>query len=323
MTDTRMEYRNLGRTGLRTSVIGFGCSRIAGSRAIRDRDEIASTMAAVIDHGINFFDTSDSYGNGASERLLGVIARGRRDKLIICSKVGYCLHNQAELYERVMRPFARTFLRRFRLLRSAAAAVRSRYSTQNFDPQYVRSAVEDSLRRLHTDYLDMMVLHSPPLAVVDRGEVFEVLEGLKRRGSVRHYGVSFGETDYGRMTDASLRHPGVAALQVTINALRQEALTEVLPRVASQDVAVIARMPFLKGKVLDDPDLVALLGDNRDRTMAQSALRYVLQQEGVGLVLVGMGSRRHLEENLKALAVSPLAEWEMALIRKRATQGSD
>ena len=318
MTDIRMERRNLGRTGLRASVIGFGCSRIAGPMAAHDRNEIAEAMAAAIDHGINFFDTSDKYGDGESERLLGAFAKGRRDKLIICSKVGYCLQNHAELYERVMRPFARTFLRRFRVMRSAAAAVRTRYSTQNFDPQYVRGAVEASLRRLQTDYLDMMVLHSPPLAVVDRGEVFETLEDLKRRGSIRHYGVSFGENDYGRLTDASLRHPGVTALHFTINALHQEALTEVLPRVAGQDVAVIARMPFQKGKVLDDPDLVVLLGDNPDRTMAQSALRFVLQQEGVGLVLVGMTGRRHLEENLKALAAPPLSDREMALIRKRA-----
>ncbi len=301
------------------SVIGFGCSRIAGPKAAHDRDEIASTMAAAIDHGINFFDTSDKYGDGEAERILGRIARGRRDNLIICSKVGYRLHRHAKLYERVIRPFRRTFLRRFRVMRSTAAAMR--HSTQNFDPQYVRSAVEASLRRLQTDYLDILLLHSPPLAVVDRGEVFEAFEDLKRRGSIRHYGVSFGKTDYDRLTDASLRHPGVAALQVTINALRQEALTEVLPRVAGHDVAVIARMPFQKGKVLDDPELVALLGNNPDRTMAQSALRFVLQQEGVGLLLVGMTDRRHLEENLKALAASPLTDLEMALIRKHSTLG--
>ena len=318
MTDIRMERRILGRTGLSVSVIGFGCSRIAGPKAAHDRDEISYSMAAALDHGVNFFDTSDVYGDGESERVLGAFARGRRDKLIICSKVGYRLGNKAALYERFLRPLGRTVLRRFRVMRRAAAAVRTGYATQNFDPQYVRGAVEDSLRRLQTDYLDMLVLHSPPPAVVESGEVFEALDDLKRRGRIRHYGVSFGENGYGRLTEASLGQPGVAALQVTINPLRQAALTEVLPRISGRGVGLIARMPFQKGRVLDDPDLVALLGGNPERTMAQSALRFALQQEGVALVLVGMTGRRHLEENLKALAAPPLDDREMALIRKRA-----
>jgi len=159
--------------------------------------------------------------------------------------------------------------------------------------------------------------------VVEGGAVFEALEDLKRKGAVRHYGVSLGDKNIGRLTAASLGHPGVAALQATVNPLHQEALTEVLPRVAGRDVAVIARMPFEKGRVLDDPGLAALLGADPERTAAQSALRFALQQEGVGVVLVGMTAIAHLEENLGALAAPPLTEREMARIRARAAPRGD
>ncbi len=302
-----MEYRRLGKTGLRASVIGFGCSRIAQVSSTDGRVLVA-TLESALDHGINFFDTANSYDHGASEQLLGNVFRGRRDRVILCSKAGYrswlllMLDRWTKVPPGVMRrimPAPPT--------RTASGAGRKR--RRNFEPRYLTLAVEGSLHRLGTDYLDVFYLHSPPPEVVADDAVFETLERLKQKGLLRHYGISFAESATTEHVLAALQRPGVSVLQVMVNPLESIDVARIAPHAAELGVAIVARQPFHRGTVFGLPQLAGL--QQAERTAAQTVLRSVLQLPGVDVALVGMRSTSHLEENLSAVTMPLLSAEEM------------
>ncbi|HEX6242087.1 MAG TPA: aldo/keto reductase, partial [Polyangiales bacterium] len=170
------------------SELGLGCARIGGIFQ-RDPGAFVALLERAREQGINFFDTADIYSQGESEKLVGRAFRRRRDQVIIASKVGYCLPTQRLLIARI-KPLVRPLIRLLRIKReNLPSAVRGELS-QDFSPAYIRKAVEASLRRLRTDYLDLLQLHSVPAEVVRRGDWLAALEGLKRAGKIRHYGIT-------------------------------------------------------------------------------------------------------------------------------------
>ena len=159
-----MEYRRLGRTGLDASVIGFGCNRIAWDSSREVRREAVATLEQAFSHGINLFDTANSYRG--SERLLGSVFRNRRHRILLCSKAGYRSWLLLALERALPGPFGS--IQRSRPAREPGPArgTAARKPRRNFEPRYIRMGVEGSLRRLGTDYLDIFYLHSPPPEVV-------------------------------------------------------------------------------------------------------------------------------------------------------------
>ncbi len=177
---------------------------------------------------------------------------------------------------------------------------------QNFSPAYLRKAVEGSLRRLRTDYLDLFQLHSPPADVVERGEWEPALEALKRAGKIRYYGVSCDTAEAGL---AALRYPGVSSLQFMFNLLDQRAAETLLPAVRSRHVGGIARECLANGllvKEAGDIDLAAYCQSPEERatreaqlamhrqrateagrSLAGTALDYVTNTDGVSVTLLG------------------------------------
>lgn len=308
----RVDYRVLGRTGLRVSAIGFGAWAIGGDRhgnsygPTDDRESLRAIERA-LELGCNFFDTADVYGHGHSEELLGQVAARRRRAMVIATKVG------GDFY--------------------------SGQTRMNFSAKHLQFAVEQSLKRLQTDYLDLYQLHNPTLAMIQDGRVFEVMDELKRAGKIRWYGVSIFEPEEGIAVIESAK---ADTIQVVVNLLNWRAIPHVLPMAQARGIGVIAREPLhngiLTGKYTPESQfppgdircewaqsgylaqLCALVGAMQflvkpDRTLAQAALRFVLQQAGVSTTIPGAKTAKQVEENLAALEAPALTTDELNQVK--------
>ena len=149
-----MKYRNLGKTNLKVSEIGFGAWGIGGlsegasSYGVTDDKESKKALIKAYEKGINFFDTSNIYGNGHSEELIGGVFRNLRDKIIIASKGGFLKHN----------------------------------GPRDFSSRNIIQSLDGTLKRLNTDYLDVYQLHSAPLKILrESSETLETLLELKEK----------------------------------------------------------------------------------------------------------------------------------------------
>jgi aryl-alcohol dehydrogenase-like predicted oxidoreductase len=327
-----MKYRSFGGTDLKVSALGLGTGRLGVTlKQGTDRDTIGMLLEA-LDSGITFYDTADSYGQGKSEELIGLAFKGRRDQLVIASKTGYRLSSAAGLAAR-LKPVLRPLLRSLKPLRRVAASARSSQMSQDFSPAHVNQAIEGSLRRLQTDHVDLYQLHSPPTAALRDGEVFAALEALRAAGKIRYYGVSCLTVEDAVL---ALKHPGVSAVQVTINLLEPQAIDTLLPLARERGVAVLARQPLAGGllaqseseilaqaAVVDRDQLrqelraAAAFGflASGSRSLVQAAIQFVLGQDGVSVVLPGISSVGHLREAVGALEAPPLTGQELARIK--------
>ena len=308
-----MRYRTLGSTGIRVSEIGFGTWGLGGNAqgavaygATRDEESIAALRAAC-ERGVNFFDTADFYGFGHSEKVLGEALRGRRDQAVIATKGG--------------------------LLDASGA--------QDFSPAHLRRALEASLQRLGTDYVDLYQLHSPPIDLLARQpEILDGLEDLRREGKVRAYGASVRSPDEGLVAVEQL---GLRCIQTNFSLVDQRALQNgLLERCARLGVGVIGRTPlsfgFLTGQYsaatkFDAHDhrnrwsaeqrerwanalgkFVAALGSRSSQTPAQLALRFCLSFPALSTVIPGMLTEAHVAENSAASDLGALDAADIAAL---------
>jgi aryl-alcohol dehydrogenase-like predicted oxidoreductase len=253
------------------------------------------------------------YSQGASEALIGKAFRRVRDRVVIATKAGYCLPTRRRLAAR-LKPLLRPAIRFLGLHRDRLPAGARGALSQDFSPSYLRKAVEGSLRRLRTDYIDLFQLHSPAVDVIERGEWVPVLESLKQAGKIRYYGVSCDTVEAGL---AALRYPGVSSLQFILNLLEQRALKTLLPELSSKGVAGIARECLANGllaKSVEAIDLAAYcssadeqrmraaqLTEHRQQaadlgtSLTRMALDYVAGTQGVSVTLVGARSVEQLQ----------------------------
>lgn len=311
-----MKRRAFGNTGLQVSELGLGCARIGGIFK-SEPAQFIELLTAARDRGINFFDTADMYSQGESEKLLGkAFKRGRHD-VIIASKVGYCLPSQRQLIAKI-KPFVRPLIKLLKIKReNLPQAVRGELA-QNFEPAYIRSAVEASLKRLRTDYLDILQLHSAPVEVVERGDWQGALEALKRAGKIRHYGIS---CDTLESAQAALKVADVSCLQVQVSLLEQRFAEAVVPRAHQQRMGIIARECLANGllvKAEHEIDVAAYshspeqaeqrkqqlaafraAAARENMPLARYALRYATQLEGVSVALIGVSRMDQLTSTLQ------------------------
>jgi aryl-alcohol dehydrogenase-like predicted oxidoreductase len=306
-----VRVKTFGGTDLRVSELGFGCARIGGIFQGGGGGTFVDLLSAAHDAGITFFDTADMYSQGESEALVGQAFRGRRDRVVIASKAGYVLPGRRRLIARI-KPLVRPLLRRLRIRRDQLpAAVRGTVS-QDFSPAYLERAVEGSLRRLRTDYLDVLQLHSPPVEIVRRGTWQEALDKLRRAGKVRYYGISVDSFEAGL---AALEFP-IASLQFVLSLLEQGATEALLPRARAKGVACIARECLANGLLVKhaseidwtkycaspqerarrEGQLEPLRAEatSRGRPLAALALDYVRELDGISVALIGASSKPQL-----------------------------
>lgn len=233
-----METRTLGRTGLQVPVVGFGSMTIGGIFGPVDDAVSIQALHAAIDAGMRFIDTSDAYGAGHSERVIGRFLRERpdRDQIIICTKGGNNMVTGA----------------------------------RNFTPEYIRGCVEGSLQRLGIEAIDLYLLHNPSVQNLKAGDSFELLEKYKAEGKIKHWGVSLNTLEECELAVADGRP---AVLQMEYNLLDQEA-EGVFAKAKAAGVGVISRVPLkrglLSGRIDEQTQFVE--GDRRRNILAPDKL---------------------------------------------------
>ncbi len=303
-----MNYRPFGRTGAKVSDIGMGCWAVGGnafgnSYGQTDDAESLKAIKKAVELGCTFFDTADVYGHGHSEELLGLALQKIRSNVMIATKVGGSYMYSNNIWGHV-----------------------------NFSEEYINFALEQSLLRLRTNYIDVYQLHNPPLRMIREGEVFRPLKELKKQGKIKLVGISVFTLDEGI---AALDH--VDSVQCVFNMLdpRNYELMETAKR---RGIAIIAREPlangFLSGKynersrfdktdirsrmppeyIEEMTELVSHMKQrfaSREGTMAQIALKYVLAFDCVSTVIPGAKTGQQAEENMKASGIKALTEEEM------------
>ncbi len=306
-----MRYRTLGSTGLKVSEVGFGAWAIGGnthgnSYGPTDDDTSIDAIQKAVELGCNFFDTADVYGHGHSEELLGKAMKGRREDMIIATKVGGDFyHGQRKM---------------------------------NFDLDYVEFAVEKSLERLGTDYLDLLQMHNPPLQLIRNPKLYLPFEKLKNLGRIRHYGVSIHNPQEGL---EAMRYGRPESVQVVFNVLRQEAKEKLFEAASEKNVGIIAREPlangFLTGKYNEDSifqpgdirhnfprDYIRQLTraseqlkflESKQRTLSQASIRFVLDHKEISTVIPGAKGPTQSEQNMKSSNLPGLTGEELLRIR--------
>jgi aryl-alcohol dehydrogenase-like predicted oxidoreductase len=316
-----MQTRPFGRTGWHVSEVGFGSWAIGSAwGAVTDADSIAALHAA-LDLGVNFIDTADVYGDHTSERLIAGVLKERRARglaaPIVATKVG-------------------------RRLPSQEAAL---YTYDNLAP-----FVDDCLKNLDVDVLDLVQLHCPSTETYYRPEVFEAMDRLQREGKLRHYGVSVEKVEEGLK---ALEYPGVVSVQIIYNMFRQRPADRFLALARERQVAAIVRVPLASGMLTGKfrPDTRFAADDHRQfnrhgesfdvgetfagvpydeglaaveelrplvpagATMVQFALRWVLMQNAVSVVIPGAKNPEQARMNVAASGLAPLPPETMARVR--------
>ena len=210
-----MQFRNLGRSGLRVSLVGLGCNNFGGRI---DLDATRKVVDAAIEHGITLFDTADIYGErGGSETALGEVLGARRKQIVLASKFGMDMD---------------------------AEGVKKGGSRR-----YIMNAVEDSLRRLKTDWIDLYQLHRPdPLTPIE--ETLRALDDLVRQGKVRYIGCSNvvpWQVADAHWTARDLGIPGFASAQDEYSLLKRGAEKDLIPAIAHYGMGLLPYFPLANG----------------------------------------------------------------------------
>jgi aryl-alcohol dehydrogenase-like predicted oxidoreductase len=316
-----MKTRNFGRTGWQVAEIGLGTWGIGSAWGSVTESESVAALHEALDRGVNFLDTADVYGDHVSERLIARVLKQRKSagagRPIIATKIGRRLPEQrAELYTYTnLAPF-----------------------------------VEDSLKSLSVEVLDLVQLHCPPTETYYRPEVFEAMDRLQREGKLRFYGVSVEKVEEGLK---ALEYPGVTSIQIIFNMFRQRPADLFLDRARERQTAVIARVPLASGMLSGKfkPDTKFEATDHRQfnrhgeafdvgetfagvpyeeglaaveeirplvpsgAALAQFALRWILMHEAITVVIPGAKHPEQARSNIDAASLPPLSPETMERIR--------
>ena len=314
-----MHYRALGRTGWKVSEISFGAWAIGGAWGqVSDEDSMAALHQA-IDCGINFIDTADVYGNGRSERLIAKLRkdRGQNAEIIVATKAGRRLPRQ---------------------------------TVEGYSRENLTGWIEDSLRNLSTNTLDLVQLHCPPTALYDGPEVFGILDDLVKAGKIRYYGVSVEKIEE---AVKAIEFPNVQTVQIIFNCFRHRPAELFFARAKQQEVGILARVPLasglLTGKLQRDSTFAA--DDHRnfnrqgkafdvgetfsgvdyevglvaveeirkllpaDVSMSQFALRWILMFDAVTCAIPGGKRSQQVADNCGASELPALSSDAIAAVR--------
>ncbi len=303
-----MNYRDLGCTGFKVSEVSLGAWQIgSGWGNISDRDAVR-VLHSALDNGINFIDTADVYGDGRSERFIAQVLKERKEEVRVATKAG----------------------------RRLSPHVAAGYNREN-----LTAFIERSLRNLERETLDLVQLHCPPTEVYYQPEVFAILDDLKRAGKILHYGVSVEKVEE---AIKALEFAGVETIQIIFNPFRQRPRDLFFPLTQLRKVGILARLPLssglLSGKITretkfpaDDHRNFNRHGEQFDRgetfsgidldvaleaveeirkllppdvSMANFALRWILDHPAVSCVIPGARDEGQVAENAKASSLPPL-----------------
>lgn len=319
--------RELGKSGIKVSAIGMGCWPIGGAwidpkqrkfqwNGVDDNESIRAIQTA-LDNGINFFDTADCYGAGHSEELLGKALKGKRDSVVIATKFGHCF----------------------------TEGVGSLGKT-DASPEYMRKALEGSLRRLNTDYIDLYLLHIWEFPPERADGIVETLEKFVAEGKIRGYGWS---TDVLKGVEAFNKGKNNIATEIMFNIF--EGSIGILKFAEKHNLGVLCRTPLamgiLSGKYTPESRLpkndvrssndewitwfkdgipnqeylkrleaVKEILTKDGRSLVQGALSWILAKSEVTIPIPGCKTSAQVEENAKTMLFGPLPKEDMEEIEK-------
>jgi aryl-alcohol dehydrogenase-like predicted oxidoreductase len=314
-----MQSRQFSRTPWAVSEIGFGAWAIGGTWGEVSEADAKGAVHAALDAGMTFIDTADVYGDGRSERIIREVLKERPGtRPMVATKAG----------------------------RRLPAQVVEGYTQENLE-----GWIDRSLTNLGVDTLDLVQLHCPPWDLYYRADIFEILEGLVAKGKIRHYGVSVEKIEEGLK---AIEFPNVVSVQIIYNIFRQRPQELFFQQAKAKNVAVIARVPLssgmLTGKMKADSQFAA--DDHRTfnrqgaafdmgetfsgvpydigleaverlrplvpggATMAQFALRWILMQDAVTVIIPGAKNKTQAEDNAASSRLAPLSADVVAEVRK-------
>lgn len=206
-----MKYRTLGRTGWKVSEISFGAWAIGGAWGQVSDEESMAALNQAIDSGINFIDTADVYGNGHSHSLIAQLKKSRKEEIVVATKLGRRLPKQ---------------------------------TVEGYTRENITSWVEDNLRTLDTEALDLLQLHCPPTSAYYHPEIFGVLDDLVHAGKIRFYGVSVERVEEALK---AMEYPNLQSVQIIFNCFRQRPSELFFAQAKLKQVGILARVPLASG----------------------------------------------------------------------------
>ena len=309
-----MKYRHLPRTDIELSEVGFGLWTVATNwwGRIEESDGVR-LLEKALDLGITFFDTADTYGVGYGEEILAKALGSQRHNIVIATKFGYDFYESTERVGHQERP-------------------------QKFEPDFIRFACEQSLKRLKTDYIDLYQLHNPRIDTIEKDEVFDVLDTLVTEGKIRHYGSALGpDIGWFEEGEASMREREIHSLQIIYSILEQEPALRFFPIAEEKQVGLLSRVPHasevLTGRYAQPPAFdpgdhralrkqewmaqalrkasqVEFLAQETGRTPAQAAIKFCLAQGTIVSVLPNFTNLDELIEYSSAVDTPDLTKEE-------------
>mgnify|MGYP002626138402 CR=1 FL=1 len=311
-----MKQRAFGKTGRCISEIGLGTWQLGTKWGTPfDHEEAMRILEAADENGVNFIDTADVYNGGESEKAIGEYISAHPGKFYITTKCGRRLNpHTAEMYT----------------------------------PEAIRGFIEDSIRRLCLEKLDMVLLHCPPTSVFARDDIFAELDRQKAQGKIADYGVSIEKIEEGMQ---ALEYD-ISAIEVIFNMFRLKPLDRLFPAVCEKQVGIIARVPLASGLLTGRYRKDTIFGEKDHRSynregarfdkgetfsgvpyelgvecaeelkkvfgtedLTPFAIRWVLMHKEVSVVIPGASRASQLKENIRAAELPPLTEEQMRAVR--------
>lgn len=305
-----MKYRRFGKTGWDVSAVGFGAWAIGGTWGPVDDEVSLAALRAAADAGVTFFDTADVYGAGRSERLVARVRGEYGSGIHVATKAG-----------RFLDPH-----------------VASAYTAEA-----IEGFIDQSLRNLDTEALELVQLHCPPTESYYTPELFEGMEEIKRKGKILHYGVSVEKVEEALK---AIEYPGVESVQIIFNMFRQRPAERFFAEAEARDVAIIVRVPLASGLLTGKMSAKSVFAEDdhrrfnrageafdvgetfsgvdfetgldaveeiralmpEDISMAQFALQWILSFDAVSTVIPGAKTPEQARDNAAAGDLDPLPE---------------
>lgn len=314
-----MKYRNLGNTDIKVSEVGFGVWTVSTGwwgEVVDDRS--IRLLKAAYERGINYFDTADTYGSGKGETLLadaGFTSGGMRDEVVISTKIGYDFYNYTARRGQQERP-------------------------QVWSEDFIRFALEQSLKRLDTDYVDFLQLHNTKMDAIENDALFALMDEFKSEGKVRSYGVALGPK-IGWLEEGvkAMRERDISGVQMIYNVLEQDPGRGLIETARETETGLVVRVPHSSGMLEGNYDENTTFGPNdhrrhrpkewllgglkkveqldfltKERTLGQAALKFCLASPEVVSTLPNIYNEEQIEEFAAAPDIPDLTGEELSRV---------
>src|ERR687889_336072 len=313
-----MRYRRLGDTDVSISEVGFGVWTVStGWWGEVDEARSVKLLRLAHEKGINYFDTADTYGSGLGETLLRDAFGHMRESIVISTKIGYDFYNHTARRGQQERP-------------------------QDWSEDFIRFALEQSLKRLGTDYIDFLQLHNTKMDAIENDRLFELMDEFVEEGKIRSYGVALGpKIGWLEEGGKAMRERDLAGVQMIYNLLEQDPGHSLIEAALETDTSLIVRVPhssgMLEGKYTEETtfakndhrrhrpkewlldglkkvDQLSFLTESGERTLGQAALKFVLASPEIVSTLPNIYDEEQLEEFAAAPDTPDLTEGELSRV---------